>query len=497
MPALLAARAAQPPAAATAPFDPEIASIFTEEATELLESVEAAIAEWRAQPDSAELRSALKRPLHTLKGGARMAGIAPMGDLSHELESLVLQIDQGVVPTTPATFNVLQASIDELARMREAVAMGRRLSPAHEAIARIQALAPSASAPAPAAGDEMPAVHTAEPDAAAPLSAPAAEAPAVSEFPAGVPDMSDAFAEVFASPPEVTTPGQEVHPPAAFDVGALEPAAPVEKEVQAYEWTAAELTPPDSQEEDATPAPFELPAALFDIEPAPSTPSAPAYVAAAAVEEILSTPAAMMEPTPESALAAEANFTAPQAVEIPLSPPAESAPAPEPTAAAAAEDTDLSPPTAIAALPVVPPAPLPYSAPSMLDDILLPPQPVPPGREPVPPGDRPEMARVDAELLDQMLNTSGEVSIARARLEQQLGSIDFNLGELSRTVTRLKEQLRKLEIETETQILHGHEEKGGGHRGDFDPLELDRYSSIQQFSRALAETASAVASIQQ
>jgi chemosensory pili system protein ChpA (sensor histidine kinase/response regulator) len=64
-------------------------------------------------------------------------------------------------------------------------------------------------------------------------------------------------------------------------------------------------------------------------------------------------------------------------------------------------------------------------------------------------------------------------------------------------VTRLKEQLRKLEIETETQILHGHEDKGGGHRADFDPLELDRYSAIQQFSRALAETASDVASIQQ
>jgi chemosensory pili system protein ChpA (sensor histidine kinase/response regulator) len=127
----------------------------------------------------------------------------------------------------------------------------------------------------------------------------------------------------------------------------------------------------------------------------------------------------------------------------------------------------------------------------------MPPLPVPPGREPVAPADRPEMARVDAELLDQLLNISGEVSIARARLEQQLGSIDFNLGELSRTVTRLKEQLRKLEIETETQILHGHEERGVTHRGDFDPLELDRYSTIQQFSRALAETASDVASIQQ
>ena len=96
----------------------------------------------------------------------------------------------------------------------------------------------------------------------------------------------------------------------------------------------------------------------------------------------------------------------------------------------------------------------------------------------------------------QLLNTSGEASIARARLEQQLGSFDFNLGELSRTVTRLKEQLRSLEIETEAQILHKHEDEGA-HRSEFDPLELDRYSSIQQYSRALAETANDVASIQQ
>src|SRR2546429_2013400 len=91
---------------------------------------------------------------------------------------------------------------------------------------------------------------------------------------------------------------------------------------------------------------------------------------------------------------------------------------------------------------------------------------------------------------------SGEASIARARLEQQLGSFDFNLGELSRTVTRLKEQLRSLEIETEAQILHKHEDESS-HRSEFDPLELDRYSSIQQYSRALAETANDVASIQQ
>ena len=123
------------------------------------------------------------------------------------------------------------------------------------------------------------------------------------------------------------------------------------------------------------------------------------------------------------------------------------------------------------------------------------PAPLPPGREPVVASDRVEMARVSAELLDQLLNNAGEVSIARARLEQQLGSIEFNLGELSRTVTRLKDQLRKLEIETEAQILHRHDNETG-HRQEFDPLELDRYSSIQQFSRALAESSNDVASIQ-
>ncbi len=107
---------------------------------------------------------------------------------------------------------------------------------------------------------------------------------------------------------------------------------------------------------------------------------------------------------------------------------------------------------------------------------------------------RQELARVDADLLDQLLNNAGEVSISRSRLKQQVSSIDFNVGELSRTVTRLREQLRKLELETEAQILHRHQETLVAR--DFDPLELDRYSTIQQFSRALAESASDVGSIQ-
>jgi chemosensory pili system protein ChpA (sensor histidine kinase/response regulator) len=103
-----------------------------------------------------------------------------------------------------------------------------------------------------------------------------------------------------------------------------------------------------------------------------------------------------------------------------------------------------------------------------------------------------ERVRVRADLLNQMVNNAGEVSIYRARLEQQNSALGFNLDELEQTINRLREQLRQLEMETEAQILSRHE---GEHFADFDPLELDRYSNIQQLSRALSETVSDLASI--
>jgi len=106
---------------------------------------------------------------------------------------------------------------------------------------------------------------------------------------------------------------------------------------------------------------------------------------------------------------------------------------------------------------------------------------------------RPEFARIDTELLEDLLNAAGEISIYQSRLRQQIGNIEFHVDELEQTVARLREQLRKLEIETEAQIMHGHQETLVAQ--DFDPLEMDRYSNIQQLSRALAETASDMGSL--
>jgi chemosensory pili system protein ChpA (sensor histidine kinase/response regulator) len=108
-----------------------------------------------------------------------------------------------------------------------------------------------------------------------------------------------------------------------------------------------------------------------------------------------------------------------------------------------------------------------------------------------------EMIRVRSDLLDSLVNYAGEVSIYRSRLEQQVSSFRFNLVELEQTVARLRAQLRSLEIETEAQILSRYQRENEGHQDAvFDPLELDRFSQLQQYSRALAESVSDLASIQ-
>jgi chemosensory pili system protein ChpA (sensor histidine kinase/response regulator) len=107
-----------------------------------------------------------------------------------------------------------------------------------------------------------------------------------------------------------------------------------------------------------------------------------------------------------------------------------------------------------------------------------------------------EQIRIRADLLDRLVNYAGEVAIYRARLEQQLGAFRGNLGELDQTTTRLREQLRKLEIETEAQILSRYQRQQDEGDAKFDPLELDRFSTLQQLSRALSESASDIVNLQ-
>ena len=95
--------------------------------------------------------------------------------------------------------------------------------------------------------------------------------------------------------------------------------------------------------------------------------------------------------------------------------------------------------------------------------------------------------RVDSALLNTLINQMGESSIYRARIEQGTGSIRSSVDELDQTLERLRQHMRRLEIETETQILFRYEESAKAHAADFDPLELDRFAELQQLSRSMME----------
>ncbi|MBV8063357.1 MAG: chemotaxis protein CheW, partial [Nevskia sp.] len=112
---------------------------------------------------------------------------------------------------------------------------------------------------------------------------------------------------------------------------------------------------------------------------------------------------------------------------------------------------------------------------------------------------RRETARVPVEALDSMLNEAGEISIYRSRLEERNTNLRIQLQEMTQTIVRVREQLRMLDIETEAQIASRGRGQGPGadqYSTDFDPLEMDRYSRMQELSRTLAESISDLSSLQ-
>jgi len=107
-----------------------------------------------------------------------------------------------------------------------------------------------------------------------------------------------------------------------------------------------------------------------------------------------------------------------------------------------------------------------------------------------------EQVRVRADLLDRLVNHAGEVAIYRSRLEQQLGAFRGAMSELDRTNIRLHDQLRRLDLETEAQIVARYQREQDKRDPTFDPLELDRFSTLQQLSRGLAESAADITGLQ-
>jgi chemosensory pili system protein ChpA (sensor histidine kinase/response regulator) len=106
------------------------------------------------------------------------------------------------------------------------------------------------------------------------------------------------------------------------------------------------------------------------------------------------------------------------------------------------------------------------------------------------------MLRVNADTLDQLINESGEVSIARTRVEAELRAVKQSIADLSDSVARLRGQLREIEVQADSQMQSRATELETRNR-EFDPLEFDRYTRLQELTRLMAESLHDATSIQQ
>jgi chemosensory pili system protein ChpA (sensor histidine kinase/response regulator) len=335
--------------------DGGIISIFLEEATEILERCDTLLNTWRDKLSDQKLVQNLQREIHTFKGGARMAGVEPLGNLSHSMETLLERIAANRMQATVAAVQALEEGCDRLNIWVDQLQSGRM----------------------PEAGGEL----TRFEKQVAMLS---------------VPPLSRAVQD------QAETKQREEQEPQGEQITFASPPEKADLETLAAEQAQAGQSTRE-HEEKADPVSHK---------PITHKPEK--------IDSLQESEREFFEITDRSAAAMERG-----------------------------------------------------------DD-----------------GASQAQIRVAADLMDSLVNYAGEISIYRSRLEQQLGSVRSNLKEVEGTVSRLKEQLRKLDIETEAQMMSRYERASTKGSTEFDPLELDRFSNMQQLSRSLTESVSDLLSLQ-
>jgi chemosensory pili system protein ChpA (sensor histidine kinase/response regulator) len=440
--------------------DDDLTSIFLEEAQDILDSFDDLVARWEVSPEPDDQVAELQRSLHTLKGGARLAALEAVGDFCHALETLASDVGEHRVSADDAFFEVLRDCIDELVRLVDVARQGGKPQPPRELVQRIEQLRSGSD------NSQTPASE-----------GPAEEAPPDQELlevfleeASDILDQSENLLQAWREAPSSTDQINELERALHTLKGGARMAG-----LQSVADLSHSLETLLKQVRAGTLAPNN---AMFDLLDNANDRLVQLRDRAQAGER-LAYPKDLMDAigaiergeTPAGLASGNAASSAEAAPAVPAAEkaPAEAEAAEQSASTSTAQSTDQS-------------------------------------RQ-----QQSDTVRVRADLLDNLVNYAGEVSIYRARLEQQTGAINFNLEEFEQTVQRLRDQLRTLEIETESQIqtrtgnrplkaAAGDDAQGHAQDPedpDFDPLEMDRFSRVQELSRALSESVNDLASIEQ
>jgi len=495
----------QPRAPAPAPQDEELLQIFLEEATEVLASIEAALPICRAEQGNAEALATIRRGFHTLKGSGRMVGLNELGEVAWEVEQVM---NRWLEDKKPASAELIELAANAANRFTDWVAQLKNGQPIAIDADAITALARKLKAdereqtflevylneaaghvatlvaqykPAAEVSDEfIRAAHTLA------GSSRTAGFAAVADL-AGALEQWTPFAGRVVQPADIALGGAVIEKLNSM-VAALQrgeaPGDAGEALGQMQQMTArlgAERILRDDIDLHLLPVFLEeaeqlLPQIGSDLRDWKAQPQDPRI--ADALKRALHTLKGsarmagairlgelthLMESQVETAL--EAGQLPPELFDELESKmdrlsadldrmKERNAPAPAPAAIAA---------VAVAELPLA-------SAAATL--------------------------RVNADTLDFLITESGEVAIARSRIEAELRLVKQALGDLDDSIRRLRTQLREVEIQADSQMQSRRSVLDERDR-EFDPLEFDRYTRLQELTRMMAEGLSDAMSIQQ
>ena len=106
------------------------------------------------------------------------------------------------------------------------------------------------------------------------------------------------------------------------------------------------------------------------------------------------------------------------------------------------------------------------------------------------------MLRVRSDVVDRLVNEAGEINVARSRMETEIRVLKESLLELTASVVRLRQQLREVEIQADSQ-MQARVSLAKDNAEHFDPLEFDRFTRLQELTRFMNESVHDVQTVQQ
>ena len=453
-------------------IDSELLGIFLEEAQELISSINESLGEWKKDKENLLQVAELQRDLHTFKGGARMAEINSIGDLIHELEHVYDGLSQGRLATSDELFDLSLLCHDRLASMVQSLKEGQGTKAAPELITAIQLFIAGESLELPESDEQL--LLDEDTDTSNEVSLDQPESVSVADMA----NEADAeVAEIFMDEAEELMEdldscilNWQAEPENAQHNEAIQRVLHTLKG-GAFMAGLTEIGDLSHNMES------ELQRRLINNEMADDGLFQSLHQQYDLIAGRIDNVHVWLKEGGQGAIAPGPSATPIQPVLV-----TEEGKADETKAEAPASSEQKA---ANEALPETVPAsnvvPLRAAAEALKPAVA---------KEEAPKRNQPqEMIKVSADLLDGLVNLAGETSISRGRLENQVTDFSFTLEEMDATLDRLKDQLRRLDIETEAQVLFRQERQGPNYE-DFDPLEMDRYSQLQQLSRSLVESAS-------